>query len=258
MADQDSTIAEQKLSAELNNLKVADDNKENGAIVEEDKKEETTSTTPASDSAAADSSDAGEAVKEGGAAAAEEDVIHPLQNAWTLWFDNPRKRTSVDTWGSHIKKVMEFGTVEDFWRLYNNIMKASTLDHGSNYHLFKDGIEPKWEDPANERGGQWTLIVPHRERKEKLDELWLWTMLASVGEVMEAEGEEEQVCGCVVSIRKSQDRITIWTRNAAMEGRVRAIGEKWKRLLDLPKATVIAYQAHADSMKNRSVSRYEV
>lgn len=217
-----------------------------------------TSTTSSSSSSSASTSATTEG-EEGAAPGDDEGTsIHPLQNSWTLWFDNPRKRTSVDTWGSHIKKVMEFATVEDFWRLYNNIMRASVLDHGSNYHLFKDGIEPKWEDPANERGGQWTLIVPHRERRERLDELWLWSMLAAIGEVLETEGEEEQVCGCVVSIRKSQDRITVWTKNAAMEGRVRAIGEKWKRLLDLPRTTTIAYQAHADSMKNRSISRYEV
>jgi len=188
----------------------------------------------------------------------EEDAqIHPLQNSWTLWFDNPRKRTSVDTWGSHIKKVMQIGTVEEFWRLYNNIAKPSALDANSNYHLFKDGIEPMWEDRANEHGGQWLLPLPSRSR-DKLDELWLYTILAAIGEVLETEGEEEQVCGCVLSVRKSQDRIAIWTKNAAMEGKVRTLGEKWKRLLDLPKNTTISYQAHSDSMKSRTVSLYEV
>lgn len=61
-------------------------------------------------------------------------------------------------------------------RLYNNVMPASQLEHGSNYHLFKVGIEPKWEDPANGRGGQWVLTLSNKQRKEKLDKLWLYTV----------------------------------------------------------------------------------
>lgn len=37
-------------------------------------------------------------------------IKHPLQNKWSLWYDNPRKKTQ-DTWGSHLKKVVDFDTV---------------------------------------------------------------------------------------------------------------------------------------------------
>ncbi len=55
-------------------------------------------------------------------------------------------------------------------------MPASRLEHGSNYHLFKAGIEPKWEDSANTRGGQWVVTFSNKQRKEKLDKLWLYTV----------------------------------------------------------------------------------
>lgn len=42
--------------------------------------------------------------------------------------------------------------VEDFWRLYNNVAPPSQLQLGCSYNLFKRGIEPKWEDPANDKG----------------------------------------------------------------------------------------------------------
>lgn len=187
------------------------------------------------------------------------EIKHPLQNRWSLWYDNPRKRTSADTWGNHLKHVVEFDTVEDFWRLYNNVMPASRLEHGSNYHLFKAGIEPKWEDSANTRGGQWVVTFSNKQRKEKLDKLWLYTILACIGEAFE---EEEEVCGCVVSIRKAQDRIAIWTRTASKEAAVRSIGMQLKRTLEMPAGSVVGYQVHSDSMKTQSSSsskyRYEV
>jgi len=107
---------------------------------------------------------------------------HPLQNRWTWWYDNPGKKTSQSSWGEFLKQIITFDTVEDFWRLYNNIVPASQLSAGSDYHLFKEHVEPKWEDPANARGGKWIINLSTKGRAENLDKLWLWTVLACIGE----------------------------------------------------------------------------
>lgn len=59
--------------------------------------------------------------------------------------------------------------------LFNNIVPASQLPLGSNYHLFKTGIEPKWEDTANSNGGKWTVQFPAKQRAS-LDQLWLFAV----------------------------------------------------------------------------------
>ena len=43
-------------------------------------------------------------------------VKHPLQNKWTMWYDNPGKKTSQASWGDHLRQIASFDTVEDFWR----------------------------------------------------------------------------------------------------------------------------------------------
>jgi translation initiation factor 4E len=40
---------------------------------------------------------------------------HPLKHAWTFWFDNPNGKQKQSTWGSCIRAVYTFSTVEDFW-----------------------------------------------------------------------------------------------------------------------------------------------
>mmetsp|Transcript_24240 Transcript_24240/g.76270 ORF Transcript_24240/g.76270 Transcript_24240/m.76270 type:complete len:182 (+) Transcript_24240:80-625(+) len=40
---------------------------------------------------------------------------HPLEHAWTLWFDNPNGRSKQSTWGQTLRTVYTFSTVEDFW-----------------------------------------------------------------------------------------------------------------------------------------------
>lgn len=56
--------------------------------------------------------------------------------------------------------------------LYNNIKPPSWLPPGADFHLFKEGIQPKWEDPSCEHGGKWTILVP-RGNKQILDKFWL-------------------------------------------------------------------------------------
>lgn len=41
---------------------------------------------------------------------------HPLEYKWTLWFDNPQKKQTVDKFGQGLRSVYSFDTVEDFWR----------------------------------------------------------------------------------------------------------------------------------------------
>jgi len=40
---------------------------------------------------------------------------HPLEHKWTLWFENPQTRGKGGGWGSSLRPIYTFGTVEDFW-----------------------------------------------------------------------------------------------------------------------------------------------
>jgi len=113
-------------------------------------------------------------------------VKHPLKFTWTLWYEyhlSSRTRPASNQWGENIKPVFSFQTVEDFWRLYNNVTPPSALQIGCSYNLFKKSIEPKWEDESNAKGGKWQIIVT--KTKGTLDRLWLWMILACVGQVLE-------------------------------------------------------------------------
>jgi translation initiation factor 4E len=97
--------------------------------------------------------------------------------------------------------------------LYNNIIPPSRLSPGSDLHLFREGVEPKWEDPRCEHGGKWTAMVP-KGNKQLLDTMWLHGVLGCIGEQFD-DGEE--ICGIVVNVRPKQDRISVWTKTAANE-----------------------------------------
>ncbi|KAL7683562.1 putative translation Initiation factor eIF-4e [Plasmopara halstedii] len=180
---------------------------------------------------------------------------HPLQNRWVLWYDNPKKRHSTESWEENLKNIYAFDTVEDFWCLYNNILVPTKLSIGSNYHLFKEGIRPMWEDPINAKGGKWIFTNP-RSRKARLDECWLYVMLSLIGETLH---DEDDISGAVVSVRKAQDRIAIWSGTASAEDRQKAIGRGFRQaLVDLGKNEILKYQSHADAAASGSSFQNEV
>ncbi|KAK8958089.1 Eukaryotic translation initiation factor 4E-1 [Platanthera guangdongensis] len=41
---------------------------------------------------------------------------HPLEHAWTFWFDSPSAKSKNSAWGTSIRPIYTFQTVEDFWR----------------------------------------------------------------------------------------------------------------------------------------------
>ncbi|KAH6560582.1 hypothetical protein BASA50_001389 [Batrachochytrium salamandrivorans] len=174
-------------------------------------------------------------------------VKHPLQNTWTLWFDSPSKKTSAKDWGLTLKAVASFNTVEDFWGVTNNVIDASEIPLSSNLHLFKENIEPAWEDEANSKGGKWSFSIPKQRKGPELDKTWLNVMLACIGEQFTYADE---ITGVVVSSRKAQDRISIWTRNADDKEKCIKIGEEFKKFLQTSES--ISYQCHADSLKKKS------
>ena len=153
----------------------------------------------------------------------------------------------------------------------NNIAPVSELALKSDYHLFKEGVRPEWEDPQNKHGGKWSYQFKEK-RQVNIDELWLHTMLAAIGETLEDEHDGE-VMGVVVNIRKAFFRVGVWTRTigksipgrgdgdvAGGKGRspekgkdvLMRVGRRFKEVLQLPPSEVLEFSGHTDSAHSGS------
>ena len=62
--------------------------------------------------------------------------------------------------------------------LHETIFVPSRLTPNADIHMFKAGVEPKWEDPECANGGKWTYVVTNN-RKQAFDKAWLETVLFS-------------------------------------------------------------------------------
>lgn len=171
---------------------------------------------------------------------------HRLENAWTMWYDAPEKNKRPvpgADWHANVKKIVSFRYVEDFWCLFNNLMAPTLLSEKSNYYLFKEGVMPAWEDPKNENGGKWALQLNTSEReKTLLDEIWLYTILEMIGESFE---DMDEMCGVVVGLRKTRNRISLWTKTCSNADAQKRIGSEFKKKMSLGPRHKLSYTAHA-------------
>ncbi|THH26383.1 hypothetical protein EUX98_g7805 [Antrodiella citrinella] len=173
----------------------------------------------------------------------------PLEHKWTIYHDCKTKlpytpataplppdsahpmAPDTDEYEAGLTVIGECDTVETFCRYFNWLKPPSKLERNSNYHLFKQGIKPMWEDEANANGGKWVLTM--KMNPELLDRCWIWLVMALIGEDLD-DGNE--ICGAVVSLRSKVDRIQLWTRSKEDVEKINSIGKKMVKLLDISEA----------------------
>lgn len=48
-------------------------------------------------------------------------VTHPLEHSWTFWFDNPSAKSKQAAWGSSMRPIYTYSSVEEFWRFFASL-----------------------------------------------------------------------------------------------------------------------------------------
>lgn len=135
---------------------------------------------------------------------------YPLKDKWVFWVRPPISKANgyaVDYENTIKKMSRPIDNVDDFWTFYSFLKRPSTLPHVTDYHFFKNGIRPIWEDDDNKNGGKWIV----RLRKDVVNRYWEDLLLALIGDQFTDSGEE--ICGVVLSLRNGEDILSVWTRN---------------------------------------------
>ena len=58
-----------------------------------------------------------------------------------------------------IIKIADVSNVTEFWEVFQHLKKPSQCPIGTDYHIFKKGIIPMWEDDNNKNGGKLSVLL---------------------------------------------------------------------------------------------------
>ena len=85
----------------------------------------------------------------------DEGEAHPLQFPWTFTYF---KKIANKSYEENTYTLGTTSSVEDFWRLYVHLRRpVDERPTVCDYHVFREGIRPMWEDDANVNGGKWIV-----------------------------------------------------------------------------------------------------
>eukprot|EP00041_Stephanoeca_diplocostata_P006548 m.88048 g.88048 ORF g.88048 m.88048 type:complete len:195 (-) comp16426_c0_seq2:467-1051(-) len=169
----------------------------------------------------------------------------PLTHPYSFWFsERPQQRGRPVDYENNIKLLGTFHDVKSFWSYFGHMTPAGELSGVADYHLFKDGVKPMWEDPVNEHGGKWIL----RLRKGLASRMWEKLVIALIGDQFE---DNDDICGAVIQLRFHEDKIALWNKSTNPAS-VQTINETIRRVLGLPTNTIMEYKPHNASFTHSS------
>eukprot|EP00759_Apiculatamorpha_spiralis_P053039 PhF_6_TR608/c5_g1_i3/m.763/K03259/EIF4E; translation initiation factor 4E len=173
---------------------------------------------------------------------------HKLHTAWVLY-------TIIQAADGSFAPVPQrtMRNVEEFWSVFNHV--RVTMAHEDNHlsklamYLFREGIEPKWEDPKNVNGGYWQMTMPVTEAymyavDEHFRSLCCWAVSEPALVLPSTD-----INGLGIRVREKAYSIQIWTGTVPAKG---VDGKDEKAFVELVRdaAKEIGYKARADFFVN--------
>eukprot|EP00929_Paragymnodinium_shiwhaense_P040137 TRINITY_DN20980_c0_g1_i1.p2 TRINITY_DN20980_c0_g1~~TRINITY_DN20980_c0_g1_i1.p2 ORF type:complete len:244 (+),score=55.04 TRINITY_DN20980_c0_g1_i1:186-917(+) len=178
------------------------------------------------------------------------DVPLKLANTWVLWEQPSSTQSGARGAEWSIRKVCEFSTVQEFWSIWNGLPQPSELIEGKKFSrtgqnnqthtieafmIFKQGIQPEWEDQANAKGGHFQLTLKATTPSGQVDEYWNNIVLAIIGNNIEA-------CKVITGVRlvdklsakaKVTDhiRIELWYHSTSTTDEVNQLKRSMEKML---------------------------
>lgn len=142
----------------------------------------------------------------------------PLQYVWTLFYISPKMKS--DWVPIH---VSTFSTVTQFWSVFNHMAVPTQLPVLTSLFVVKKGVEPRWEHPSNAKGGRIVINLSIAQH-EIIDDVWLHTLMALIGEYFSAS-DSINVCTC--NVKTNAVRIALWVKDASDTTAINSIIHEW-------------------------------
>jgi hypothetical protein len=152
--------------------------------------------------------------------------------AWTLWYHSPHEtRWTLATY----KAITTVSTWTELWTLIDSLSDDTLLN--GFFRFMKHPITPMWENPANIRGGAYSMRIPRKDAADVFMKYSIGVMLGSV-----AKDSTNELLGVAISPKRGFNVISVWNNNYE----VHAANDDIKYISRAIPADEIRYTKHTD------------
>lgn len=150
---------------------------------------------------------------------------------------------------SKIKQEAQIERPQEFLYLIRRLHKLQNIRTITDLSLFKDGIEPMWEDPMNLNGGKWIIKIKKNTAEQRLFEsLFVWMALIPF--------KTMEVNGIVVSVRGHHTILSLWTKTCPNEKEMADQEQEIRENLELKPVIPVSFKGNDESLKDKSSFRH--
>jgi len=164
-----------------------------------------------------------------------------LGDQWTLWLDNGGLRRTKEEYEKGTVEVRTVKTAREFWKCWNQLSplmgplrssdgKDTEATEKCNICVFRKGIRPSWEDPANVAGGSWTLKVP-RSVSDSVATTVVCEVIGGQVPIKAIVPGEEPICGVFIRVRPNVIAVDVWNRFIEPQDAVQAVKDHFNRVI---------------------------
>ncbi|ELQ76114.1 putative mRNA cap-binding protein [Trachipleistophora hominis] len=174
-------------------------------------------------------------------------MTHPLFVPFTIKTitRNTTKKEPFDFCNS-LKKLCTLRSVENLLYFLNHV-NFDHIEGITDISIFKEGIEPLWEDKSNISGGKW-IIKLRREVSTRLFQKLLIRMVRQPFDKID-------VNGIVISFRMKNVILAVWTKDSTGKDRFKDVLMEIKKVLDIKFFLSVEYKDNDESLKDNSSFR---
>lgn len=177
----------------------------------------------------------------------------PLNRSWSFYYLNNQSKN----WDERLKKIADFATVQEFWRIYNNVKLPTHISVGCDLMIFQSDVEPKWENEQNRKGGRLVVEMTKEHRNDCMSTNWLNTILGLIGEECSVENVA-QCYGVQFQSRRKMDKISMWVASGYNKDQIKNLGAFMLDGCQNVVGNKVKYNSHeSQSGKTTSSRRYD-
>ncbi len=123
--------------------------------------------------------------------------------AWTNWYHSPNETTwTLATY----KSVATVTTWTELWTLIDSLSDDVLLN--GFFRFMKHPITPMWENPANIRGGAYSMRIPRKDAADVFLKYSIGVMLGAI-----AKDPANELLGVAISPKRGFNVISVWNSN---------------------------------------------
>eukprot|EP00013_Stygamoeba_regulata_P022517 CAMPEP_0177654188 /NCGR_PEP_ID=MMETSP0447-20121125/14172_1 /TAXON_ID=0 /ORGANISM="Stygamoeba regulata, Strain BSH-02190019" /LENGTH=386 /DNA_ID=CAMNT_0019157767 /DNA_START=104 /DNA_END=1264 /DNA_ORIENTATION=+ len=150
-----------------------------------------------------------------------------LREKWVLWVDTTVHRKVVGlSQGDYLQSLAKSRPFDSILSLAEKVgehLQAMKEGRCGSLSLFREGVNPTWEDAAHAEGGQFVFQSPSADTCVKV-----WTTIISLVLLGQLSSVDD-VTGMTLTYKKRTGKVTLWNRNARSWTGIKAVKGQLRR-----------------------------